>query len=126
MALQTDLPDPLLRKAKAAAVDQGHPLRDLVAEALKDTLGAIGLAESAPRGRFSEWQAFEARLRKLPDGSYLNLDIPEEVNLGETLEAVRKERRVRQLRNPFEVVVAFAQDLHNPPVAQTTSPKKKR
>ena len=124
-----DLPDPLLRKAKAAAADQGRPLRDLVAEALKDKLSALGLAKSASRGRISEWKAFEARLQKQPDGSYLNPDIPEEDNFGEILQALRQERRVWQPRNPFEDVAAFEEDLAHPPAApatRATSPKRKR
>ena len=102
-----DLPDPLLRKAKAAAADQGRPLRDLVADALKDKLSALALAKSARRGRTSEWKAFEARLQKLPDGSYINPDIPETDNFGEILETIRDERRIWQPRKPFEDVAAF-------------------
>lgn len=99
-----DLPDPLLRKAKAAAADQGRPLRDLVAEALAEKLAALALAKGARKSRASEWKAFEARLQKLPDGSYINPEIPEDDNFAEILETIRAERLAWQPRNPFEGV----------------------
>lgn len=101
-----DLPDPLLRKAKAVAADQGRPLRDLVAEALKEKLGT--LVKSAKRDRGSEWKAFEVRLKKLPDGSYINPAIPEDDNFAAILESIRQERRGWQPKNPFEDRAAFA------------------
>ncbi len=97
-----DLPDPLLRKAKAAAADQGRPLRDLVAEALAEKLAALAVAKGARRSRDSEWKAFEARLHKQPDGSYINPEIPEDDNFAEILESIRAERRAWRPRNPFE------------------------
>jgi hypothetical protein len=97
-----DLPDPLLRKAKAAAADQGRPLRDLVAEALAEKLAALALAKGARRSRDSEWKAFEAKLEKLPDGSYVNPAIPEDDNFAEILESIRAERLSWRPRNPFE------------------------
>ncbi len=121
-----DLPDPLLRRAKAAAADQGRPLRDLVAEALKDKLSALALAKSASRGRTSEWKAFEARLQKLPDGSYVNPDIPEEGNFSEILETIRDERRIWQPRNPFEDAAAFDEAPAGAVAAPVTPSKKKR
>lgn len=111
-----DLPDPLLRKAKAAAAYQGRPLRELVAEALTEKLGALALVKSAKPGRGSEWKEFEARLVKLPDGSYINPEIPEDDNFAEILESIREERRVWQPRNPFEDEAAFADP--PPPPAQ--------
>ena len=121
-----DLPDPLLRQAKAVAADQGRPLRDLVAEALKDKLSALALAKSASRGRASEWKAFEARLQKLPDGSYINQDIPEADNFGEILEAIRDERRIWQPRNPFEDVAAFEEVPSDVDAAPAPASTKKR
>lgn len=97
-----DLPDPLLRKAKAAAAGQGRPLRDLVAEALVEKLAALALAKGANRARGSEWKAFEAKLKKLPDGSYVNPEIPEDDNFAEILESIRRERLGWQPRNPFK------------------------
>jgi hypothetical protein len=97
-----DLPDPLLRKAKAAAADQGRPLRDLVAEALAEKLAALALAKGARKSRDSEWKAFEAKLKRLPDGTYLNPEIPEGDNFAEVLETIREERVGWQARNPFE------------------------
>jgi hypothetical protein len=102
-----DLPDPLLRKAKAAAADQGRPLRDLVAEALAEKLAALALAKGARKSRDSEWKAFEARLKKLPDGTYLNPEIPEDDNFAELLEAIREERLGWQARNPFQAEADF-------------------
>ena len=90
------------------AADQGRPLRDLVADAIKEKLGALALAKSSERGRSSEWKAFEARLKKLPDGSYINPEIPEDDNFAEILEAIREERRGWQPKNPFEDEAAFA------------------
>ncbi len=68
-----DLPDPLLRRAKAAAAAQGRPLRDLVAEAIEAQLAA----PPSPLKRRSEpppdeWQAFLATLELQADGSYIN------------------------------------------------------
>ena len=102
-----DLPDPLLRKAKAVAADQGRPLRDLVAEALTDKLGSLALAKRAKPGRDSEWKAFEARLVKLPDGSYVNPEIPEDDQFAEILESIREERLQSKPRNPFEPFADF-------------------
>ena len=96
-----DLPDPLLRKAKAAAADQGRPLRDLVAEALTDKLGALARAKSAGASRDSEWKAFEAKLQKLPDGSYFNPEGIDDPAFFEALDNIRAESRNWQPRNPF-------------------------
>lgn len=68
-----DLPDPLLRRAKAAAAAQGRPLRDLVAEAIEARLAA----PAPPRQRRSEpplddWKAFLDTLLLQPDGTYIN------------------------------------------------------
>lgn len=115
-----DLPDPLLRKAKAAAADQGRPLRDLVAEALAEKLAALALAKGARKPRDSEWKAFEARLKKLPDGTYVNPEIPEEDNFAEVLEAIREERLGWQPRNPFEPEA----DFDNPTAAPAKSPAR--
>jgi hypothetical protein len=77
-----DLPDPVLRRAKAAAAAQGRPLRDLVAEALAEKLAALAVAKGARKSRDNEWKAFEAKLQKQPDGSYINPQIPEDDTSG--------------------------------------------
>ena len=77
-------------------------MRDLVAEALADKLAALALVKGARKPRDSEWKAFEARLTKLPDGSYLNPEIPEGDKFSEVLEEIRKERLGWQPSNPFE------------------------
>lgn len=110
-----DLPDPLLRKAKAAAADQGRPLRDLVAEALAEKLAALAVAKSARKSRDSEWKAFEARLQKRADGTYINPEIPEGDRFAEMLESIREERRGSQSRNPFEDEVDFDASPMTPP-----------
>lgn len=112
-----DLPDPLLRKAKAAAADQGRPLRDLVAEALAEKLAALALAKGARKSRTSEWKAFEAKLEKLPDGTYINPDIPEDDKFAEILETIREERLGWQPRNPFEPEADFDGPAATPPRA---------
>ena len=115
-----DLPDPLLRKAKAAAADQGRPLRDLVAEALAEKLAALALAKGARKSRDSEWKAFEARLKKLPDGTYINPEIPEDDNFAEVLAAIREERLGWQPRNPFEPEA----DADNPTATPARAPDR--
>lgn len=69
-----DLPDPLLRRAKAAAAAEGRPLRDLVAEAIEARLAAP--PAPPPRRRAEppadEWKAYLATLVLQPDGSYFN------------------------------------------------------
>jgi hypothetical protein len=117
-----DLPDPLLRKAKAAAADQGRPLRDLVAEALTEKLAALALAKGARKSRNSEWKAFEAKLQKLPDGSYINPEIPEDDHFAEILESIRAERSAWRPRNPFEGI-DFGDEDEAPP-SPTPAPSK--
>lgn len=116
-----DLPDPLLRKAKAVAADQGRPLRELVAEALVEKLAALALAKGARKPRDSEWKAFEATLKKLPDGTYVNPEIPEDNNFAEVLEAIREERIGWQSRNPFEPEA----DPSNPTTTPAKSPGRR-
>lgn len=98
-----DLPDALLRKAKAAAAEQGRPLRDLVTEALTEKLSALALPKSSKRGRDSEWKAFEARLVKLPDGTFLNPEIPEGEDFPELLDSVRRDHTPWEPRDPFKL-----------------------
>lgn len=88
-----DLPDPLLRRAKAAAAAQGRPLRDLVAEAIEARLAA----PPPPLKRRSEpppdeWQAFLATLELQPDGSYINPNAADDDAFFEALEKIRSER----------------------------------
>jgi len=89
-----DLPDPLLRKAKALAAQQGRPLRDLVAEALGEKLedaadGAAGAAK-ASEGRRGAWEHWRTRLEQLPDGSWFNPDGIDE-SFFQSLDEVRRE-----------------------------------
>ena len=105
-----DLPDPLLRKAKAAAAEQGRPLRDLVTEALQEKLSALALPNGGKRGLDSEWKAFEARLVKLPDGSYLNPEIAEGEGFPELLDSIRKDGPLWEPKDPFKAFTELDAD----------------
>jgi hypothetical protein len=90
-----DLPDPLLRKAKSLAAQQGRPLRELVAEAIGEKLadaggGALDAAK-AGHGRREAWERWKARLERLPDGSWLNPDGVEDDSFFDSLDEVRRE-----------------------------------
>jgi len=99
-----DLPDPLVRRAKALAAEQGRPLRDLVAEAITEKLKApvVG-TKKAPigrrEGRRLTWEEWSAKLQKLPDGTWFNPDGIQDESFFETLDAIRREPWER--RNPF-------------------------
>lgn len=96
-----DLPEPLLRRAKAAAAHQGRPLRDLVAEAIEGKLAAEEAAACAALERDNQWNAFAARLQKQPDGSYFNPEGIEDQAFFEALEEIRRERAMWEPRDPF-------------------------
>ena len=91
-----DLPEPLVRRAKAAAAEQGRPLRDLVAEAIDAKLAADKAAARAASKRPNEWDAFKAQLVRQPDGSWLNPNGIEDAGFFEALEAIRHERLMQQ------------------------------
>lgn len=90
-----DLPDPLLRKAKALAAQQGRPLRDLVTEALGEkvehTVGGVAGTAKASEGRREAWERWRTRLKQLPDGSWFNPDGIEDESFFQSLEEVRQE-----------------------------------
>jgi hypothetical protein len=89
-----DLPDPLLRRAKAAAAAQGRPLRDLVAEAIEARLAAP--PQPAPQRRreppADEWQAYLSTLELQPDGSYINPNGIDDPTFYQALEEIRSGR----------------------------------
>lgn len=91
-----DLPESLLRRAKAAAAHQGRPLRDLVAEAIDAKLVADRAATRAASKQPNEWDAFKAQLIQQPDGSWINPNGIEDVGFFEALEEVRHERLMQQ------------------------------
>ncbi|MGH8797731.1 MAG: hypothetical protein ACREXI_11780 [Caldimonas sp.] len=98
-----DLPDPLLRRAKAAAAAQGRPLRDLVAEAIEARLSA---PPSPPQRRSEpppdEWQEFLDALVLQPDGSYINPNgIDDDDPFFQALDDLRSSRMREQIA-PFE------------------------
>lgn len=98
-----DLPDPLLRKAKVLAAQEGRPLRDLVAEAIGEKLehanGGEVSAEKTGEGRREAWERWRARLQQLPDGSWFNPDGIEDEAFFQSLDEVRREPWVS--RGPF-------------------------
>jgi hypothetical protein len=94
-----DLPDPLLRKAKALAAQQGRPLRDLVAEAIGEKLeGAVG-AVKAGEERRGAWERWKARLEQLPDGTWFNPEGIDDESFFHSLDEIRREPWVS--RDPF-------------------------
>ena len=114
-----DLPDPLLRKAKAVAAAQGRPLRDLVAEAIEARLAA---PPPAPLQRRSEpppdeWQAFLSTLELQPDGSYINPNGTDDPAFFKALDEVRS-GRLREQTALFEPAVR--------PTAKAGAPRKPR
>ena len=95
-----DLPDPLLRRAKALAAQQGRPLRDLVAEAIGEKLACEeATAAHAGEGRRAAWERWKARLEQLPDGSWLNPDGIEDESFFRSLDEIRRETWT--FRDPF-------------------------
>jgi hypothetical protein len=102
-----DLPEPLLRRAKAVAAHQGRPLRDLVAEAIEGKLSADENASRSGAARESAWKAFSSRLQKLPDGSYFNPESIGDQSFFESLEAIRADGSAWQARDPFAQEAAF-------------------
>ena len=95
-----DLPEPLLRRAKAAAAHQGRPLRDLVADAIEDKLSSDEATARAAAEQDNAWKAFTSRLQKLPDGTYYNPEGIADESFFEALEVIRTERQW-QPRDPF-------------------------
>ena len=97
-----DLPDPLMRRAKAAAAAQGKPLRDLVAEAIEARLAQ---PKPPPQRRSEppadEWQAFLATLELQPDGSYINPNVTDDEAFFQALEEIRS-ARLREQTAQFE------------------------
>ena len=114
-----DLPDPLLRKAKAAAAAEGRPLRDLVAEAIEARLAAPSLPPLRRRNEPppDEWQAFLDTLVLQPDGSYVNPKGIDDEAFFEALDDVRSSR----LREQTALFEPAAQQL-----PKTPRPRKPR
>lgn len=111
-----DLPDPLLRKAKALAAHQGKPLRDVVAEALAEKLSSSTSGAAAARARAHAWKEYSARLKRLPDGTLVN---PEGVDDPAFFAALDEARR--QTWTPRD---PFAYQIAEPPAAP--KPKRRR
>jgi hypothetical protein len=95
-----DLPDPLLRRAKAVAAEQGRPLRDFIAEAIHEKLAAP--PPGTPRRRSEppadEWKAYLATLERQRDGSYLNPNGIDDEGYFDELDDIRASRLEHQAR----------------------------
>lgn len=91
-----DLPEPLLRRAKAAAALRGSSLRDLVAEAMSAKLAADEAASQAAAPAqalapaLADWDSLEASLSFQPDGAYLSPNGIDNEAFFEALEAMRR------------------------------------
>jgi hypothetical protein len=114
-----DLPDSLLRRAKAAAAAQGRPLRDLVAEAIETRLAA---PPPPPPQRRSEpppdeWQAYLSTLELQPDGSYINPNGIDDPAFYQALEEIRS-GRLQEQAALFEPTA--------PPAPPARAPRKPR
>jgi hypothetical protein len=114
-----DLPDPLLRRAKAVAAAQGRPLRDLVAEAIEARLAAPPAPPPQRRAEppTEEWQAFLATLERQPDGSYINPNGIDDPAFFQALDEARS-GRLREQAALFESVA--------PAAAKARAPRKPR
>ena len=117
-----DLPDPLLRRAKAVAADEGRPLRDFVADALSEKLAAYANNKRAAGSPSSEWKAFSARLQAQPDGSFINPQGIDNEALDEVLDTIRQERKGAMSRNPFEDAADFMDEVGVGPAHLESSP----
>lgn len=99
MKTSFDLPEPLLRRAKATAAQQGRPLRDLVADALAkalDTPSEATVRRSEPPP--DEWAAYLATLVQQPDGTYINPNGIDDEAFFDALDDIRAGRLSGQTR----------------------------
>lgn len=98
-----DLPDALVRKAKALAAQQGRPLRDLVAEAIDEKLEvAVGGEAGVPNAsgvRREAWERWKSRLERGSDGTWFNPEGVDDESFFRSLEEIRREPWIT--RNPF-------------------------
>ena len=99
-----ELPDPLLRRAKAVAARQGRPLRDFVAEAIDEklaqTASEIADTPAVSAERRLAWERWRARLVEQPDGTWFNPEGIADEAFYETLEQIRQEKWAE--RNPLD------------------------
>ncbi len=91
-----DLPDPLLRRAKAVAAEQGRPLRDLITEKLGAPQRGVPVRRSEPLAH--EWHAYLAALEHQPDGSYINPNGIDDLSYFDNLGDIRASRLKAQAR----------------------------
>lgn len=90
-----DLPDALVRKAKAKAAQEGRPLRDLVAEAIDEKLlvepSETTDGSASCDSRREAWQRWKARLVRESDGTWTNPSGIDDPSFFETLTEIRRE-----------------------------------
>jgi len=75
-----DLPETLLREAKAAAAQQGRPLRDFVAEAMADKLAAKPPTEKPWMkycGALKHLRKENRRIEKIIEKEFETIDLDE-------------------------------------------------
>ncbi len=102
-----DLPDPLVRRAKAVAAEQGRPLRDLVAEAIAEKLrspaplvvGGKRIPVGRREGQRETWEEYRSKFVQQPDGTFVNTDAIEDASYFRALEEIRQRPFTR--RDPF-------------------------
>jgi len=98
-----DLPNALVRRAKALAAQQGRPLRDLVAEAIDEKLevaaGGEMDATNAREVRREAWERWKSRLERRPDGTWFNPEGIDDEAFFQSLEEIRQEPWTQ--RDPF-------------------------
>lgn len=89
-----DLPDELVRKAKALADQQGRPLHDLVTQAIAEKLAAAVAGEAdttkASEVRREAWERWKSRLERRPDGIWFNPEGVDDESFFRSLEEVRR------------------------------------
>lgn len=87
-----DLLEPLLRRAEAAAADEGCALERWVELAIEAKVTAHEDTARALADSDAALKAFASRLQVLPDGSLYNPDGIEDEGFFETLESLRSGR----------------------------------
>ncbi|MGH7489843.1 MAG: hypothetical protein ACREMY_30190 [bacterium] len=90
-----DLPQSLVRKAKALAAQQGRPLRDFVAEAIDEKLAIAEGGEAdgtkAHEARREAWERWKSLLERRSDGTWFNSEGIDDESFFRSLEEARRE-----------------------------------
>jgi hypothetical protein len=98
-----DLPNELVRRAKALAAQQKRPLRDWVTEAIAEKLevsaGGNAATMNAGEVRREAWKCWKGRLERRSDGTWFNPNGVDDEAFFQSLEEIRREPRAK--RDPF-------------------------